>query len=131
MTEFVKVTAENELLRSDLLSKTKDLKSTRATVATLDAVNKVLSAEKASLKKEVGRLEKEVDEWTAFATGRLKEGYDALAEKIGDVRTEFDLSPYGLHLRVHDGHLVEIPDDKEVDENPGVEVEDQRDASVN
>lgn len=49
MAEFVKGIAENEneLLRSDLLSKTEDLKSTRATVAALDADYKVLTTDKA------------------------------------------------------------------------------------
>lgn len=58
VTEFTRVTQENEMLRSDSLSKAEDLKSTRATVAKLDGANKTLSAEKASFEKEVSKLKR-------------------------------------------------------------------------
>lgn len=114
---MAKVSEENEKLKSELLCKIKDLKSARTTVARLDGNNKALTTEKTSFEEEVVKLTKDVEDWTTYLTGRLKERYEALAEQIGATHPEFDLSPYGLHLQVRDGQLVDIPEDEEMDEN--------------
>lgn len=128
MTGFAKVTQENEVLKSSLLLKTKDLKTTRAAVAKLDGEKNELLTEKASLEKQVNKLTADVNYWKLHSARQLQEGFNVLAEQISFVNPGFDLSPFDLNKEVRDGQLVEIPDDEEVAEN---EDEEQRDASVN
>lgn len=131
MIEFVKTTKENELLKSDLLSKIENLKSTQAVVTKLDEEKSGLLAEKVSLEKKVSKLAADVDYWSVFSARQLKKGFNALAKQISCVHPGFDLSHFDLGKKVREWQLVEILDDNEVAENEETENEEQRNASVN